>query len=698
MLLCYKKAMSNLKNYKEPLPDVESLQKVKGIGPNTQRKIKEVLSSEDFHNSDPKSVATLTGVDSSPSTIIGLDKEVDIHVANRKGTSKNKRKILESIEGGMEKEVDNFAVSLDITKKKKRKVSKKRRYVPSKNSGGYAVLLALLSLFFEAKDGATKSEVIDIATNFCSSSFSSNPSANDFYNAWSCTKTLVKHELVLECNGKRKPQRYRLSETGFELALSMKKIDNIVFENESYFNRKLRAEQNTYKQGSKSSTKRKPTSSGSSTSSFSDISENDHVNDKSANTSDEMTANLSDLLSAILKKNTTTTATTLGQVNNKKAWENPISLNRNNSTDLASYTNGHTYNYKKENRPLLRMNTIATETVTEHIDNINDGSILMDHNNPQNIQPLKGFNDQILRARFEGINYQLWEPGSYDIVLYIDQREIKAQNQRDFFSKALRTRGVYNEIKSLNLSDMLWVARHKKTGVECCLNFMIERKRLDDFASSVKDNRFLDQKHRLLETGCQNIFYLVEETTSRPLQHMAGALKTSIWHTIIYSGFHVKRTSNSDDTVAWLVSLHKTIVTYYQDKKILMLSPKSFSKKNEYRETLNKFRNQFERKNSNIECCHKFEHFQEVLGKSSLLTVKELYLRCLLAVKGVSLDKALAIQSEFPTLKSLLMAYRCCKTELEASRLIMDVLKDMPGNKKIGKSLSNIIYKTFGEQ
>ena len=42
------------------------------------------------------------------------------------------------------------------------------------------------------------------------------------------------------------------------------------------------------------------------------------------------------------------------------------------------------------------------------------------------------------------------------------------------------------------------------------LPYLVERKRMDDLASSIKDGRCREQKHRLQQTGVQAVVYLVE--------------------------------------------------------------------------------------------------------------------------------------------------------------------------------------------
>lgn len=53
---------------------------------------------------------------------------------------------------------------------------------------------------------------------------------------------------------------------------------------------------------------------------------------------------------------------------------------------------------------------------------------------------------------------------------------------------------VQFEVRHLNLGDFLWIARCRKTKKELVLPHIVERKRIDDFAQSIKDGRYRDQK------------------------------------------------------------------------------------------------------------------------------------------------------------------------------------------------------------
>lgn len=303
---------------------------------------------------------------------------------------------------------------------------------------------------------------------------------------------------------------------------------------------------------------------------------------------------------------------------------------------------------------------------------------------------------KIHKGRWKGVRYELWKPGSYDIVLFVDHREVRSKGDRGFFTRKLEQRNIKTESVSLTIGDMMWVARNKQNGKQCVLNFIVERKRLDDLVLSIRDNRFAEQKNRLQKTGCKHIFYLVEETTGFNVSDNAEVMKTSIWSTVIYNDFHIKRTKNADTTVQWLTDMSLIINKLYQTKSIVVINHQNLTNQETYLSSLREFRSEFER-NKEIECCHNYESLQSAMVKTNLMTVKELYLRALMTVKGISLEKALMIQSRYPTFKSLLQAYRTSLSPADGKMMIQKELKDAPGNRKIGKSLSETLWETFGK-
>lgn len=57
---------------------------------------------------------------------------------------------------------------------------------------------------------------------------------------------------------------------------------------------------------------------------------------------------------------------------------------------------------------------------------------------------------------------------------------------------------VYIQVRRLPVGDGIWIAHHKTLDSEYVLDFIVERKNVDDLRSSIRDNRYRDQKLRLL--------------------------------------------------------------------------------------------------------------------------------------------------------------------------------------------------------
>ena len=91
----------------------------------------------------------------------------------------------------------------------------------------------------------------------------------------------------------------------------------------------------------------------------------------------------------------------------------------------------------------------------------------------------------------------IFPSGSYDVRLILDTREVESKSARDDFSDKLRAKGIDMETRALRLGDVMWIAK-RRDGLggeedECVLDYVVERKRLDDLCHSIKDGRYTEQ-------------------------------------------------------------------------------------------------------------------------------------------------------------------------------------------------------------
>ncbi|KAG5419642.1 MUS81 [Candida metapsilosis] len=301
---------------------------------------------------------------------------------------------------------------------------------------------------------------------------------------------------------------------------------------------------------------------------------------------------------------------------------------------------------------------------------------------------------------YDGTPYEIWTKDEYEVVIYVDNREIRAQQERDFFRRQLELANLKCDVKALSCGDVTWVARHLRTGREAVLNYLCERKRIDDLCDSIKDGRFQEQKNRMRKSGMTHCFYLVEEVSMVKERAYAimDSIQTGIAQTMTNARIYLRRFKDIDETTEFLASLTGVIKDLHAHKNLVVLRPRDICNQDHYNEMLVKFREKFETR-ANYECCHLFSSFQEMMGKTTQMTVKELFILMLMTIKGCSLEKAIVIQNRFPTPKKLLEFYhqQNAHAPLETKKqLMVDEFKTQVGNKKIGKVLSEKIYDVWG--
>ncbi|OWP02131.1 hypothetical protein B2J93_5241 [Marssonina coronariae] len=300
------------------------------------------------------------------------------------------------------------------------------------------------------------------------------------------------------------------------------------------------------------------------------------------------------------------------------------------------------------------------------------------------------------------------EPGSFDVELIVDNREVKSQRNRDYLLDHLEKKGVKPISRGLSLGDFLWVAklhdpnllqRRGLEGSEVVLDYVVERKRLDDLVSSIKDKRFLEQKFRLRRSGIKNVIYIIEEAKIEAeyyAQHIASAIAS----TQVVNGFFVKKTQTMDYTIQYLASMTKLLRDKYESKPLHLIPTKVITTQN-YLPLLNHLANTEPSTNYHIT----YDVFKSISSKTSSLTLRDVYLKMLLCTKGVTAEKALEIQKRWKTPFELAEAYRRIderadgveQAKKEKMALVSDQMSHLIGTKKLGKAVSVRISQVWGD-
>ncbi|XP_066537492.1 crossover junction endonuclease MUS81 isoform X2 [Hoplias malabaricus] len=293
-------------------------------------------------------------------------------------------------------------------------------------------------------------------------------------------------------------------------------------------------------------------------------------------------------------------------------------------------------------------------------------------------------------------------PGSYDIVLCVDFIETTGGNtvRKQELVKELQKNGVNFDIRKLNVGDFLWIARENVTPVpgqlrppvakELVLDYIIERKRMDDLCGSIMDGRFREQKFRLKRCGLHKPIYLVEECGSAAahLSLPESTLQQAIVNTQVVDGFFVKRVQDVKESAAYLTVMTRYLQKLYKNCTLFCHSRELEGDKNGDMEN-------DVTKRERLRCSLlSFTEFNCGAVKNKCQTVRDVFARQLMQISGISGDKAAAILEHYSTVSSLLKAYAQCTTEAEGEKLL-STIKYGKLKRNLGPALSRTVYQLY---
>ena len=294
----------------------------------------------------------------------------------------------------------------------------------------------------------------------------------------------------------------------------------------------------------------------------------------------------------------------------------------------------------------------------------------------------------------------------YDVVLLVDNREqfgsrggqSRSEGRLEHVRQLSRAHGVRAEVTRLECGDATWVARCRAgnpsfggceysggdgTG-DYVLDFVLERKRLDDLSISIKDDRYRQQKFFLKRGGVRHLGYLVEgdvkEFEDHPsiTEQSVRAIKSAAAQTEIFDGFRVIRTENLKDTHDLLGRMTVAARELYAN---LTAADGATPSRDESHAppTLAEY-------NASL-----------VAAKRGLSTLKTVWGSMLMQVSGLGPEMAQAIIERFPTPSSLERAYAQCGGGDAAANLLAPVRTST--TRTVGTAVSRRVYASlFGHE
>ncbi|RUP34718.1 restriction endonuclease type II-like protein, partial [Jimgerdemannia flammicorona] len=154
-----------------------------------------------------------------------------------------------------------------------------------------------------------------------------------------------------------------------------------------------------------------------------------------------------------------------------------------------------------------------------------------------------------------------FNPGDFEIVLILDNREHIKHGNSEYIPSKLRDHGIIVNVRRLALGDVVFIAKHSD-GCELVLDTAIERKIFDDLSASITDGRYDEQKFRFQQSNIDTVVYVIEG--SLPNDASQTKLLTAMTTLQIVDKYHVQQIANIDETISYLVKLHNQIVSRYK--------------------------------------------------------------------------------------------------------------------------------------
>lgn len=319
---------------------------------------------------------------------------------------------------------------------------------------------------------------------------------------------------------------------------------------------------------------------------------------------------------------------------------------------------------------------------------------------------------------------------NFDIVLLVDTRESTSGVDSNIKKTALMANltqqlNVPVEMRALPAGDFAWIAREKigkvnssqdkrssedrnefvpstsqsspmqrhfastknvkisssKQRRELMLDYVVERKRVDDLVGSIVDGRFHEQKHRLKASGIRKPIYLVESLTKGEYLVAFRNLLQAVHNSQVIDGFNVKYTKDHSETIMYLVIMTKMLIRKYKSKTLTSCPREDLADKDDTFLMM-------------------YTEFEAGSKKMTNFTASEMFLKQLLTFSGMSLVKAKSIVEKFPTIGSLIEAYKKCQEEEGKKALkerinLIATIKDKSNDRSIGPVLGKKLMLTY---
>jgi len=358
-----------------------------------------------------------------------------------------------------------------------------------------------------------------------------------------------------------------------------------------------------------------------------------------------------------------------------------------------------------------RVSLVKSKPVSELVDLLSSSDSELPIHRPRLHNPIRNAQPRLQRPAVSGTfeDFIVLPPGSFEVKMVLDMREVRTTTDRDYISGELKKLGVVPAIRSLPLGDVLWVAvanpqysdklkaaniaEGEEGNLEIVLEHIMERKRLDDLIYSIKDGRFHEQKFRLTKSGIKHVTYLIEEysLSAERSDKYGESLESAIAGMQVVNGYFVKQTTKLDDTIQYLARMTKTLKAMYEKKEVYVVPCQAIEV-----EAVSIILERVRKLAPERIIGMTFPVFGAMCDKSDSMTLRDVFLKMLMATRGVTGEKAVEIQKLWPTPRAFTEAYANLDCGPARDNMVSDRLGNAIPRKKVAKTLSAKIAEVWG--
>ena len=222
--------------------------------------------------------------------------------------------------------------------------------------------------------------------------------------------------------------------------------------------------------------------------------------------------------------------------------------------------NDYLINFSELELKKLGLKIIKNEKNDEiNIDNSNLNTNIFNNNNNNNNKI-----ESEISKKYKSFLTNINNENSSNITLIIDQREI-GSNKENFKNEILNIDpNIKIEERLLSLSDFLWVYKDPETKIEYIIDFLIERKTLNDLMKSIIDGRYSEQKYRMKKSYFKNLYYLFEGNLNEINNSFynninKNSIISAIYNTINIHDINIIKCNSTFDTIMNIINIDKNI-------------------------------------------------------------------------------------------------------------------------------------------